>query len=142
MRPQIVRPKPGSCPICGMAFEPRTSTAHDAANPELAEMTRRFWVALALTLPVFLMAMAEMMPGTPLQRLLAPGAKSWIEMVFSTPVVLWAGWPLFERMWPSFVNRSLNMFTLIGIGTGAAYSFSVVATGLYRARHILTLALR
>jgi P-type Cu+ transporter len=128
MHPQIVRTKPGSCPICGMALEPRTVTAADVANPELADMTRRFWVGLALTIPVFVIAMAEMIPGTPLERLLAPGTQGWIELVLSTPVVLWAGWPFFERMWASFISRSLNMFTLIGIGTGAAYAFSVAAT--------------
>jgi P-type Cu+ transporter len=129
MHPQIVRPGPGSCPICGMALEPRTVAADDAGgSPELADMTRRFRVGVVLTVPLFLMAMAEMIPGAPLQRLLAPGVQGWIEMVLSTPVVLWAGWPFFERMWTSFVNRSLNMFTLIGIGTGAAYSFSVAAT--------------
>jgi Cu+-exporting ATPase len=128
MHPQIVRLEPGSCPICGMALEPRTAALDDTANPELTDMTRRFWVGLALTVPVFLMAMAEMIPGAPLESLVSPGAQAWIELVLSTPVVLWAGWPFFERMWASFVNRSLNMFTLIGIGMGAAYSFSVAAT--------------
>ena len=128
MHPQIVRPQPGSCPICGMALEPRTAMGDEPDNPELRDMTRRFWVGLALTVPVFLMAMAEMLPGTPLQRLLAPRTQAWIEMVLATPVVLWAGWPFFQRMWASFFNRSLNMFTLIGIGTGAAYSFSLAAT--------------
>ena len=128
MHPEIVRHAPGSCPICGMALEPRTVTAHDDVNPELADMTRRFWVGVALTAPVFAMAMGEMLPGAPVQRVLSPGAQGWAAMLLATPVVLWAGWPFFVRMWASFVNRSPNMFTLIGIGTGAAYAFSVVAT--------------
>ncbi len=128
MHPEIVRPGPGSCPLCGMALEPRTVTADEPDNPELRDMTRRFWVGLALTAPVFLMAMGDMIPGAPFQRLLAPATQGLLEMLLSTPVVLWAGWPFFQRMAASFVNRSLNMFTLIGIGTGAAYSFSVAAT--------------
>jgi Cu+-exporting ATPase len=111
-----------------MALEPRTVTAHDEPNPELADMTRRFWVGLVLTVPVFVMAMGEMLPGAPLQPILAPTVQAWAEMFFATPVVLWAGWPFFVRMWASFVNRNPNMFTLIGIGTGAAYAFSVAAT--------------
>ena len=128
MHPQIVRPEPGACPICGMALEPRTVTAEEAENPELEDMTRRFWVGLVLTVPVFAMAMAEMLPGAPLQTVLAPALQAWIELLLSTPVVLWAGWPFFERMWASVVNRSPNMFTLIGMGTGAAYGSSVAAT--------------
>ena len=128
MHPQIVRNAPGICPICGMALEPRTVTADEEENTELTDMTRRFWVGLALTVPVFAMAMGAMLPGAPLQRLLAPAAQAWAEMALATPVVLWAGWPFFARMWMSFVNRSPNMFTLIGIGTGAAYAFSVAAT--------------
>ena len=128
MHPEIVRDAPGSCPICGMALEPRTITAHQGDNPELTDMTRRFWVGLVLTLPVFVMAMSDMLPGAPLQQLLAPSAQAWAEMLLATPVVLWAGWPFFARMWASVVNRSPNMFTLIGIGTGAAYAFSLAAT--------------
>ena len=128
MHPEIVRNAPGSCPICGMALEPRTATASDEANPELADMTRRFWIGLALTVPVFAMAMGEMLPGSPIQRVVPPVAQGWAEMLLATPVVLWSGWPFFARMWASFINRSPNMFTLIGIGTGAAYAFSVVAT--------------
>ncbi len=128
MHPEIVRDAPGSCPICGMALEPRTITAHEEDNPELLDMTRRFWVGLALTVPVFVMAMGEMLPGAPLQRFLSPAVQAWAEFVLATPVVLWAGWPFFKRMWVSFINRSPNMFTLIGIGTGAAYTFSVAAT--------------
>jgi P-type Cu+ transporter len=128
MHPQIVRSEPGACPLCGMALEPRTVTGEEPDNPELRDMTRRFWVGLALTVPVFLMAMAEMIPRTPLRGLLAPATQAWIEMILATPVVLWAGSPFFQRMGASFANRSLNMFTLVGIGTGAAYSFSVAAT--------------
>ncbi len=128
MHPEIVRDAPGSCPICGMALEPRTFTAHQEDNRELVDMTRRFRVGLALTVPVFVMAMGEMLPGAPLQRFLSPAVQAWAEFVLATPVVLWAGWPFFTRMWVSFINRSPNMFTLIGIGTGAAYTFSVAAT--------------
>lgn len=128
MHPEIVRDAPGSCPICGMALEPRTVTAEEEENPELSDMTRRFWVGLVLTVPVFVMAMGEMIPRAPLQRVLSPEVQAWAELGLATPVVLWAGWPFFVRMWASFIHRSPNMFTLIGIGTGAAYGFSVVAT--------------
>jgi Cu+-exporting ATPase len=128
MHPEVVSDKPGSCPKCGMALEPRTVTAAEEENPELVDMTRRFRVGLALTVPVFLMAMGEMLPGAPLSGLLSPEVQGFVELALSTPVVLWAGWPFFERMGASFANRHLNMFTLIGIGTGAAYVFSVVAT--------------
>ena len=128
MHPEIVRNAPGSCPICGMALEPRTVTADEEDNPELIDMTRRFWVGLTLTVPVFAMAMGEMLPGAPLQRLFSPTVQAWAEMLLATPVVLWAGWPFFTRMWTSFVNRRPNMFTLIGIGTAAAYGISVAAT--------------
>ena len=128
MHPQIVRPAPGTCPICGMALELRTVTGEEPENPELRDMARRFSVGVALTVPVFAMAMADMLPSAPLQAVLAPPVQAWIELLLATPVVLWAGWPFFVRMWASFVNRSPNMFTLIGIGTGAAYGFSVAAT--------------
>jgi Cu+-exporting ATPase len=128
MHPQVVRPEPGACPICGMSLEPRTVTAHEERNPELEDMTRRFWIGAVLTAPVFVMAMADMLPGTPFRGWLAPRTQAWLELLLATPVVLWAGWPFFERMWTSFANRSPNMFTLIGIGTGAAYLFSVAAT--------------
>ena len=126
MHPEIVRNAPGSCPICGMALEPRTVSL-DERNPELEDMSRRFWVSLVFTLPVFLLGMSEFLPGMPVQHALGRWLP-WIELVLATPVVLWAGWPLFERGWASVVNRSLNMFTLIALGTGAAYIFSVVAT--------------
>ena len=127
MHPEIVRDEPGSCPICGMALEPRTVTLEDTANPELTDMTRRFWWSAALSLPVFLLAMSEMIPGQPVQHALAPKLMNWIQFLLATPVVLWGGWPFFQRGWASIVNRSPNMFTLIAIGTGAAYFFSVFA---------------
>jgi Cu+-exporting ATPase len=129
MHPEIVRPEPGFCPICGMALEPRTVAVEDEANPELVDMTRRFWVSLGLTLPLLIMAMADMFLG----EWLPSGLRSsrlliWVQFVLATPVVLWGGWPFFERGWASLVNRSLNMFTLIAIGVGTAYGYSVVAT--------------
>ena len=128
MHPEIVQPAPGSCPICGMALEPRTLSAEQEDNPELRDMNRRFWIGLALTLPVFALALSEMRVGHGGHGWLAPRLQAWIELGFATPVVLWAGWPFFERMWASFANRRPNMFTLIGIGTGTAYGYSVVAT--------------
>jgi Cu+-exporting ATPase len=127
MHPQIVRREPGFCPICGMALEPRTVTTEEA-NPELEDMTRRFWVSLALSAPLLFMAMAEMVVGTPVSHLVSGRLLTWLQLVLATPVVLWGGWPFFQRGWASIVNRSLNMFTLIAIGTGTAYGYSVVAT--------------
>src|SRR6266567_4765163 len=127
MHPEIVRPGPGTCPICGMALEPRTVTAVEPDNPELRDMTRRFWISLALTAPLLGIAMVDMLSGMPVQRAL-PGWLPWIELVLSTPVVLWGGWPFFQRGWTSIVNRSTNMFTLIAMGTGVAYLYSLVAT--------------
>ena len=116
MHPQIVRDRPGACPICGMALEPRTATGGESPDPELVDMTRRFWIGLVLTLPVLALAMGGMLPGEPL-RLLVPGRlQAWAQLVLATPVVLWAGWPFLERGWASIVNRSLNMFTLIALG--------------------------
>ncbi|HEV8714642.1 MAG TPA: heavy metal translocating P-type ATPase [Candidatus Binatia bacterium] len=128
MHPEIVRSEPGSCPICGMALEPRTVTVEAETNPELVDMTRRFWTSLILTAPIFLMAMAEMLLGQPLQHLFSPRWPRWVQLLLATPVVLWGGWPFFQRGWLSLVHRSLNMFTLIAIGTGTAYGYSVVAT--------------
>jgi len=128
MHPEIVRPGPGSCPICGMALEPRTVTAQEEENPELRDMTRRFWISVALTAPLLAAAMADMLPGMPLHRVLPNGWLPWIELVLATPVVLWGGWPFFQRGWTSVVNRSTNMFTLIAMGTGVAYLYSLVAT--------------
>ncbi len=128
MHPEIVRPEPGSCPICGMALEPRTVVADEQPNPELADMTRRFWVGLVLATPTFLLSMSEMIPGQPVQHALPGNVSNWIELALATPVVLWCGAPFFQRGWASLVNRSLNMFTLIALGTGVAYVYSVAAT--------------
>ena len=128
MHPEIVRPEPGSCPICGMALEPRTVSLEDEPNPELVDMTRRFWISAALSLPLLVLAMSDMLPGQPVQRLVSQRLLNWFQFILATPVVLWGGWPFFERGWRSVVNRSLNMFTLIAIGVGTAYLYSVVAT--------------
>jgi len=128
MHPQIVRYAPGSCPICGMALEPRTVTVDDAPNPELVDMKRRLVWSLGPTLVIVVLGTSELLPGMPLHRLLSPRAAQWIELVLGTPVVVWAGWPFFERGVLSVVRRSLNMFTLIALGVGAAYVFSIVAT--------------
>jgi Cu+-exporting ATPase len=127
MHPEIVRPEPGSCPICGMALEPRTVSLDDEANPELVDMTRRFWVAAVLSLPIAIVAMSEMVHGQPLQRAVPAHVLNWVQLILATPVVLWCGWPFFERGWRSIVNRSLNMFTLIALGVGTAYVYSVAA---------------
>ncbi|MCA1578676.1 MAG: heavy metal translocating P-type ATPase [Acidobacteria bacterium] len=127
MHPQIIRDAPGFCPICGMALEPRTVTLEEE-NAELTEMKRRFWVSVVLTIPVFAMGMSDLIPGAPLQRLVSPAALTWIQLVLASPVVLWGGWPFFVRGWYSLVNRSLNMFTLIALGVGVAYGYSLVAT--------------
>jgi Cu+-exporting ATPase len=128
MHPEIVRPGPGACPICGMALEPRTVSAGVEDNPELRAMTSRFWVSVLLTAPLLAIAMADMLPGMPVQSILPNGWLPWIELLLASPVVLWGGWPFFERGWASVVNRSTNMFTLIAMGTGVAYLFSLLAT--------------
>ncbi len=127
MHPQIVRDAPGPCPICGMALEPQTVTAEEEANPELIDMSRRFWASVVLTVPLFAIAMADVIPGQPLDKLLSPTMAQWIQFVLATPVVLWGGWPFFVRGWASIVNRSLNMFTLIAVGVGVAFLYSVAA---------------
>lgn len=127
MHPEIVRSEPGACPICGMALEPRTVTAEEV-NPELVDMSRRFWLSLGFTVPILAFMISEMLPGRPLQQALSGKVLVWTQFLLASPVVLWAGWPLFERAWASIVNRHLNMFTLIGLGTGAAYLYSVAAT--------------
>jgi Cu+-exporting ATPase len=128
MHPEIVRAEPGACPICGMALEPRTVALVEEASPELRDMTRRFWIGLALTVPVVAVAMSDLIPGQPLQHAVSPRALAWLQLLLATPVVLWCGWPFFQRAWASVVNRSPNMFTLIGLGTGTAYGYSVAAT--------------
>jgi len=127
MHPEVVRPVPGACPICGMALEPRDAMGEQEENPELTDMTRRFWISVALTIPILGLAMSDLIPGQPLQNILSPRLIGWIELILATPVVLWAGWFFFQRGWASIVNRSLNMFTLIALGTGTAYVFSVIA---------------
>jgi len=128
MHPEIVRDEPGSCPICGMALEPRTVTIEDAPNPELIDMTRRMLVGALLGLPVFLLAMGDMVLGMGLGGRVDLRVTNWVGLVFATPVVLWAGWPFFERGWASIRTWNLNMFTLIALGVGAAYLFSAAGT--------------
>jgi Cu+-exporting ATPase len=127
MHPEIVRDAPGECPICGMALEPMTVTLEEEANPELVNMTRRFWVSTVLTVPLVIVAMGEVV-GLSFEWLAAPRTLSWLEFLLATPVVLWGGWPFFVRGWQSLVTRNLNMFTLIGLGVGVAYVYSVIAT--------------
>jgi Cu+-exporting ATPase len=124
MHPQIRRDAPGNCPICGMALEPLEPTAEEQANPELIDMSRRFWVSAALTLPILIVVMSGEILGI---ELLPMGASVWLQLILATPVVLWGGWPFFERMWASLKTRNLNMFTLIGLGVGAGYAYSLVA---------------
>ena len=127
MHPEIERAAPGSCPVCGMALELRTATAEEAINPELLDMTRRFWLSLAFTVPVFVLAMSEMIPGRAVSQVLSARGLIWLQFVLATPVVLWGGRPFFQRGWESIRSRHLNMFTLIAIGTGTAYCYSLVA---------------
>ncbi len=125
MHPQIVQIGPGSCPICGMALEPKIISLDDAPDPEFIHMKQRFWISAVLTIPVFVLAMAEAFPG--FNDLVPPQVSIWLQFVLATPVVLWGGKPFFERGWASILNRSPNMFTLIAIGTGAAYIYSLTA---------------
>ena len=127
MHLDVVQIGPGTCPICGMALEPMLVSLEEAPNEELIDMSRRFWIGLVLTLPVFLLAMAEHVPGIAVTDLIAPRVSGWIQLALATPVTLWCGWPFFDRGWASILSRNLNMFTLIAIGTGAAYLYSVVA---------------
>ncbi len=127
MHPQIVRKEPGNCPICGMTLEPMTPAAGDAVSPELRDMTRRFWVGVALSVPLLAIAMAEHFNKAALDALISPRLLVWVQLILGTPAVLWGGWPFFQRGWASIVNRRLNMFTLIALGTGVAYVYSLVA---------------
>jgi Cu+-exporting ATPase len=127
MHPEVVRDAPGDCPKCGMALEPRTAAAGEEENAELVDMRRRFWVSVALTIPLVAIAMGEHLPGHPLARIATMSTLGWLQLVLATPVVLWGGWPFFVRGWQSVVHRSLNMFTLIGLGVGVAYLYSLVA---------------
>jgi Cu+-exporting ATPase len=128
MHPEIVRNAPGSCPLCGMALERRTVTLEEEENPELVDMSRRFWVSLALSIPLLLIAMSEMLAGNPIVRVVPMRSIIWIQLALATPVVIWSGWPFFARAWESIINRSLNMFTLIGLGVTVAYVYSLIAT--------------
>lgn len=126
MHPEVVRDRPGACPICGMTLEPPTAFVEEE-NGELVDMTRRFWTGLALTVPVLIIAMSDLFPGRLFERLASVQTIGWVELVLATPVVLWCGWPFLVRGWQSVVNRSLNMFTLIGLGVVVAYGYSVIA---------------
>lgn len=128
MHPEVRQESPGACPKCGMALEPEAPVAEEEEkSPELEDMTRRFKVSLLLTAPLFIIAMADVVPGAPLQRIVSERALGWIELALATPVVLWGGWPFFKRGLASVVGWNLNMFTLIAIGTGVAYAYSVIA---------------
>jgi len=127
MHPQIVRKEPGNCPICGMALEPITPASGDAVSPELRDMTRHFWVGVALSVPLLAIAMAEHFDKAALDALISPRLLVWVQLILGTPAVLWGGWPFFRRGWASIASRRLNMFTLIALGTGVAYVYSLVA---------------
>ncbi|HEY7056665.1 MAG TPA: HAD-IC family P-type ATPase, partial [Vicinamibacterales bacterium] len=128
MHPEIVRDGPGACPICGMALEPRTVTSEDLPNPELDDMTRRFWIGAALSLPIVILSMGDMLLGPGLGHRVDVGTANWIGLVAGAPVVFWAGWPLLVRGWQSIATGHLNMFTLITLGVGAAFAFSAAGT--------------
>src|SRR5215472_9105512 len=121
MHPQIVRSAPGSCPICGMALEPMMPAGGEGANPELRDMTRRFWVGVAFSVPLVAMAMADHLAKPGLAALIASRSAVWLQLILATPAVLWGGWPFFRRGWAALISRRLNMFTLIALGTGVAY---------------------
>jgi len=127
MHPEIRQQGPGSCPICGMALEPEQVTAEAGPNPELADMRRRFWIGLVLTIPIVVLEMGGHLPGLDIAHAIGARTAVWVQLVLATPVVLWAGWPFLVRGWQSVVRRSLNMFTLIALGTGAAWLYSLVA---------------
>ena len=128
MDPEVLETQPGACRICGMALEPKVVSLEDERNPELEDMSRRFWICLGPSLLVMLLAMADMIPGLSLPDVLTGSTRNWMQLALATPVVLWGGWPFFQRGWASVVNRAPNMFTLIAMGTGAAYGYSAVVT--------------
>ncbi len=128
MHPEIVRDAPGNCPICGMALEPRTVSLDEEENQELKDMQRRFWVSALFTIPALALGMSDLIPGAPLQRFVSPTLLTWLQLLVASPVVLWGGWPFFVRLWHSVINRSPNMFTLIGLGVAVSYGYSVFAT--------------
>jgi Cu+-exporting ATPase len=127
MHPEIVSNKSGSCPICGMALEPKTVSIDEEENPELVDMTRRFKISIVLAIPLIFVAMQAHIPWVSLEKLISPVILKWIELILATPVVLWGGWPFFVRGWQSIINRSPNMFTLIGLGVAVSYIYSVIA---------------
>jgi len=127
MHPQIVRSEPGICPICGMALESREVTS-EKDNSEQIDMSRRFWISVVLAVPMLALMVSAILPSMPMQHLFSARTWAWIEFVLATPAVLWCGWTFFVRGWQSVINRSLNMFTLISLGTGSAYLYSVFAT--------------
>src|SRR5690606_29007949 len=128
MHPEIVREEAGSCPICGMALEPRTlDISAEDENPELKDMSRRFWFAAVLTVPLVIIAMGDLLPGRPISQLFSMRIRTFIELALATPVCLWSGWPFYVRAVQSVRNKSLNMFTLIGLGVSMAYVYSLVA---------------
>jgi P-type Cu+ transporter len=127
MHPEILRHEPGECPICGMALEPRAPSLKEEKDAELTDMSRRFWVAAALSVPLMLIAMRDMIPGSFLETTASPRMAGFLEFLLATPVVLWAGWPFLLRAWQSLVSRWLNMFTLIGLGVSVAYVYSLTA---------------
>ena len=126
MHPEIVRDAPGACPICGMALEPKTISGEEEENPELIDMTRRFKISVVLTIPLVYIAMGSMIPAISPEKFIPMGMLKWLELILATPVVLWGGWPFFVRGWQSIVTWNPNMFTLIGLGTGVAYAYSIV----------------
>ena len=128
MDPEVLETQPGACRICGMALEPKVVMLGDERNPEFEDMTRRFWICLGPSLLVMLLAMADMVPGLSLPQAFTGSTRNWVQWLLATPVVLWGGWPFFQRGWTSVVNRAPNMFTLIAMGTGAAYGYSTVVT--------------
>ncbi|MGB5192679.1 MAG: heavy metal-binding domain-containing protein, partial [Polyangiales bacterium] len=122
MHSEVRQAGPGSCPKCGMALEPRDASSEgDAVNPELVDMTRRFWLAAAFTVPLFVVSMGDLLPGEPISQMLSPRARTLLELALATPVCLWSAWPFYVRFAQSLKNRSLNMFTLIGLGVSVAY---------------------
>jgi Cu+-exporting ATPase len=128
MHPEVVRDRPGACPKCGMALEPRTPALEPGIDPELRDMQRRFWIGLGLSLPCLALGMSDMLPGQPLQHVVTPRGLAALEFVLASPVVLWCGLPFLQRAYASLVNRHLNMFTLIGLGSSSAYVFSALVT--------------
>ncbi len=130
MHLEVRAPKPGPCPLCGMALEPEDVTVGEEDTSELRDMTRRFWVSTILTVPLFVYAMGDLIPDRPFERFIADDLAQWVQLALATPVVLWGGWPFFVRGWQSFRTRNLNMFSLIALGVGMAYAFSIVATAL------------